>query len=99
MAPPVRAEVALTSLQNCLVNLPPGLIALISNTNIVCLLHLQPNPVLTFDSRLKMWSSNFNIDHKRFRPAQSRVGMPPAFKDRHMLAGLECPAGQDQLLF
>ena len=35
MAPPVRAEVALTSLQNCLVNLPPGLIALISNTNIV----------------------------------------------------------------
>ena len=34
MAPPVRAEVALTSLQNCLVNLPPGLIALISNTNI-----------------------------------------------------------------
>ncbi|KAJ9606199.1 Peroxisome biosynthesis protein pex1 [Cladophialophora chaetospira] len=34
MAPPVRAEVALTSLQNCLVNLPPGLIALISNTSI-----------------------------------------------------------------
>ncbi|KIX97862.1 uncharacterized protein Z520_06640 [Fonsecaea multimorphosa CBS 102226] len=34
MPPPVRAEVALVSLQNCLVNLPPGLIALISNTNI-----------------------------------------------------------------
>jgi len=35
MAPAVRAEVALVSLKNCLVNLPPGLIALISNTNIV----------------------------------------------------------------
>ncbi len=35
MAPPVRAEVVLVSLKNCLVNLPPGLIALISNTNIV----------------------------------------------------------------
>ncbi|KIX07058.1 uncharacterized protein Z518_05035 [Rhinocladiella mackenziei CBS 650.93] len=34
MAPAVRAEVALVSLKNCLVNLPPGLIALISNTNI-----------------------------------------------------------------
>ncbi|KAK4936517.1 Peroxisome biosynthesis protein pex1 [Elasticomyces elasticus] len=34
MAPPVRAEVTLVSLKNCLVNLPPGLIALISNANI-----------------------------------------------------------------
>ncbi|KAK5330013.1 Peroxisome biosynthesis protein pex1 [Exophiala xenobiotica] len=34
MAPAVRAEVVLVSLKNCLVNLPPGLIALISNTNI-----------------------------------------------------------------
>jgi hypothetical protein len=35
MAPAVRAEVVLVSLKNCLVNLPPGLIALISNTNTV----------------------------------------------------------------
>ncbi|EXJ79186.1 hypothetical protein A1O3_08687 [Capronia epimyces CBS 606.96] len=34
MAPAVRAEVTLVSLKNCLVNLPPGLIALINNTNI-----------------------------------------------------------------
>ncbi|KAJ9623731.1 Peroxisome biosynthesis protein pex1 [Knufia peltigerae] len=33
MAPAVRAEVVLVSLKNCLINLPPGLIALISNTN------------------------------------------------------------------
>ncbi len=33
MAPAARAEVAFTSLKNCLVNLPPNLIALLSNTN------------------------------------------------------------------
>ena len=33
MAPAARAEVAFVSLKNCLVNLPPNLIALLSNTN------------------------------------------------------------------
>ncbi|RMZ78128.1 hypothetical protein DV738_g3996, partial [Chaetothyriales sp. CBS 135597] len=33
MAPAARAEVAFSSLKNCLVNLPPNLIALLSNTN------------------------------------------------------------------
>ncbi|RMZ75861.1 hypothetical protein DV737_g5063, partial [Chaetothyriales sp. CBS 132003] len=33
MAPAARAEVAFASLKNCLVNLPPNLIALLSNTN------------------------------------------------------------------
>lgn len=33
MAPAARAEVAFISLKNCLVNLPPNLIALLSNTN------------------------------------------------------------------
>lgn len=47
MAPAVRAEVALVSLKNCLVNLPPGLIALISNTNIVSTTLHKKTSVLT----------------------------------------------------
>ena len=49
MAPAVRAEVALVSLKNCLVNLPPGLIALISNTNIVRLPLTTAQPLIPAD--------------------------------------------------
>lgn len=48
MAPAVRAEVALVSLKNCLVNLPPGLIALISNTNIVSAMIKLPSSLRTY---------------------------------------------------
>ncbi len=93
MAPPVRAEVALTSLQNCLVNLPPGLIALISNTNIVCDPLLDQHLVLTPFSQLKMWSSSCSIDLRPFRQGPSQAVILLAFNDQHMLAGLECPVG------
>lgn len=93
MAPAVRAEVALVSLKNCLVNLPPGLIALISNTNTVGSLWSQVNShcLQSFSLPRMLWS-NCNIGHKLYPQALCLVEMLLASNDPYMLDGLACLA-------